>query len=312
MEKLQQKIESLEEAIEADRKKEIRIGIIQHELDILRKDLLKSHKKLKKEKREVDELEKKNIKSLFTEILGDKEEQLEKERQEYLQEVLHHNSLIDEIETLEYEKKILSQNLTDDKTKKELELKNAIALKEKQLKGSPKYKKQLLQYDAQLHKIHYRMVNIEEAIVQGTSLKKRLNGVFTKLKQVKKWGPYKMHGKGRYSSYNKKTYIDKANREAVVVNVFIKKFDKELKDVFPDMDINLTMEYFENFLDQFYDNLITDWMIQRKLDNAVHNISTMEDKMQRILMTLKKEKESVEAERVKIESEKASYIKSNP
>ncbi|NNF35146.1 MAG: hypothetical protein HKN68_13615 [Saprospiraceae bacterium] len=312
MQDLQNRIDSLEAAMETDRKKTIRLQIINHELDILRKDLLKSNQKLKKEKRDVDELEKKNMKSLFTEILGDKEEQLERERQEYLQEVLHHNSLIDEIETLKYEEKILKENLSKDRLKIERELKNVMSLKEKQLKGSPQYKKQLLKFDAQLHKLHYRLVNIEEAIEQGRFLRDKLKSVFSKLKQVKKWGPYKMHGKGRYSSYNKKTYIDKANREAVIANVFIKKFDKELKDVFPDLDMNLSMEYFENFLDQFYDNLITDWMIQRKLDNAVHNISTMEDKMQRILMTLEKEKESVNKEQSNIESEKAAYIKSNP
>lgn len=312
MQDLQNKIDALEAAIETDRKRSIRLQIIAHELDLLRKDLLKSNKKMKKEKRDVDELEKKNMKSLFTEILGDKEEQLERERQEYLQEVLHHNSLIDEIETLKYEEKILKENLSKDRSKIERELRNVMSLKEKQLKGSPQFKEQLFKFDAQLHKLHYRLVNIEEAIEQGNFLKVKLKSVFSKLKQVKKWGPYKMHGKGRYSSYNKKTYIDKANREAVIANVFIKKFDKELKDVFPDLDMNLSMEYFENFLDQFYDNLITDWMIQRKLDNAVHNISTMEDKMERILMTLNKEKKSVEAEQEQIESEKAAYIKSNP
>lgn len=312
MQDLQIRIDRLEAGIETDRKKQIRLQIISHELDILRKDFIKSNQKMKKEKRDVDELEKKNMKSLFTEILGDKEEQLERERQEYLYEVLHHNSLIDEIKALEFEEKILKENLSKDQSKIERELKNVMSLKENKLKGSVQFKKQLLKFDAQLHKLHYRLVNIEEAIAQGEFLMDKLKSVFSKLKQVKKWGPYKMHGKGRYSSYNKKTYIDKANREAVMVNIFIKKFDKELKDVFPDLHMNLSMEYFENFLGQFYDNLITDWTIQRKLDNAVHSISTMEDKMERILMTLEKEMESVSKEQSKIESEKAAYIKSNP
>ena len=312
MQALQEKIDKLEAAIDADRKKEIRMGIIKHELEILRQDLMGSHKKLKKEKEDVDELEKKNMKSLFTEILGDKEEQLERERQEYLQEVLIHNSLIDEIETLEYEQKILKENLTKDRAKLERELKDVLSQKEKQLKGSPQFKKRLLDFDSRIHKLHYSLRNIDEAIEQGKILHEKLKGIVYNLKHVKKWGPYKMHGKGRYSSYNKKTYIDKANREAVIAKVFIKKFDKELKDVFPDMDINLSMEFFENFLDHFYDNLITDWVIQRKLDNAIHNISNMEDKMKRILMTLEKEREELKGNQAIINQEKDAFIKGNP
>ena len=312
MQDLQKKIESIENAIEADRKKEIRIGLIKHELDLLRQELMKSNKKMKKEKRDVEELERKNMKSLFTEILGDKEEQLERERQEYLQEVLHHNGLIDEIETLEYEQTILIKNRSEDRGKLERELRNVLDLKERQLKGSPQYKKQLLVFDSQLHKIHYRLRNIDEGIDQGKVLLEKLKGIVYNLKHVKKWGPYKMHGKGRYSSYNKKTYIDKANREAVIANVFVKKFDKELKDVFPDMDMNLSMEFFENFLDHFYDNLITDWVIQRKLDNAIHNISNMEDKMQRILMTLDKEKDEVLRQQKDVLKEKEAFIRMNP
>ena len=312
MQSLQEKIESLEAAIAADRKKEIRMGIIQHELDLLRQDLMKSHQRMKKEKKDVEELEKKNMKSLFTEILGDKEEQLERERQEYLQVVLHHNSIIDEIETLEYEQKILKQNLSKDRKELERELENTLNLKEKKLKGSPQYKKRLQEFDTTLHKLHYRIRNIEEAIEQGKTLHDKLKGIVYNLKHVKKWGPYKMHGKGRYSSYNKKTYIDKANREAIIAKVFIKKFDKELRDVFPDIDVHLSMEFFENFLDHFYDNLITDWMIQRKLDNAIHNISNMEDKLKRILMTLDKEMQEVKLQDASIRKEKDSFIRNNP
>ena len=312
MESLQKEINVLEAAIKADRKKKVRIGLIKHELDLLRNDLLESNKKMKKEKKDVDELEKKNMKSLFTEILGDKEDQLDRERQEYLQEVLHHNGLIDEISNLEYELKILQSNVLEDQDKLKRKLDHLIKSKEKALKGSPSHKKRLLQFDAQLHKLHYKLVNVEEALDQSASLKAKLEEVVYNLKHVKKWGPYKMHGKGHYSSYNKKTYIDKANKQAVVVNVFIKKFDQELKDVFPEMDVHLTMEQFENFLDHFYDNLITDWVIQRKLGNAIHSITNMMDKLSRITMMLEKEQKIHLDSKKNTEDEKREFIKSNP
>jgi hypothetical protein len=309
LEQIQARIEKLEEALAADDKKRIRLGIITHELDILKRELLKSNKQLEKEKADVDQLEKKNLKTLFNEILGNIEQQLEKERQEYLQVVLHHNSLIDEMESLEYEEAILLRQLNSDREQLQKELKRLLALKENQMKGNPRYQKKLQEYDSAVFNLLNKLRNIDEVLHESEALIKRMVTVTHNLKQVKRWGPYKMQGKGRYSSYNKKTYIDKANKEAVIVNIFIKKFDKELKDVYPDMDVNLSMEYFKNFLEHFYDNLITDWVIKRKLDNAIHTMANMIDKLKRIRMMLERDKEEVIIDLEKNRAAKLDYIK---
>lgn len=305
-----QKIKEKEQETHSYQKCSVRLEIIQHELEILRTDLNKSYLRLKKEKADVEELERKNIKSLFIEILGDIEQQLEKERQEYLQAVLHHNHLIDEIKILEFEANTLQQKQSSDIIKLKGELETLYNYKAKLLKNYPDARKQLEKFDISLSAYNRILYQIEEAISEAKSLHQTLKNIVAHMKNAKKWGRTKMLGKGRYSSYNKKSYIDKANQQAIQANVKIKKFDKELQDVYPDMNITLSMHHFENFLDHFYDNLITDWMIQRKLDNAIHSITLMVDKMSRILMMLEKSEEVVKRDMDLADKKKKVYIQS--
>lgn len=303
------KIEELSILIHAEKKRRIRLGIIKHELDFLRQEHHKSHLKLHQEKREMESMEGKNIKTLFTEILGNKEEQLESERQEYLQEVLHHNGLVDEIEILEYEEKVLKEKCIDNLPQVKKDVQHLLNYKERLLREDQKYKPELRTFDNKLIRINGKIRDVVEAINEGKNLEQKLHSIIHNLKQVKKWGPYRMHGKGRYSSYNKKTYIDKANREAIVINVQIKKFDKELKDIYPDMNINMSMENYKNFVDHFYNNLITDWMIQKKLTSALNSISNMMNQLTRILLMLTKYREQSQENMAKVMEAKEIFIK---
>lgn len=303
------KIEKLELVIRAEEKRETRLGIIKHELDLYYKDHTLSHKRLQKEKLDVEVLEERSLTSLFAEILGNKEEQLQKERQEYLQEVLHHNALVDEIEILKYEEKILKEKSIGNvmPVKKQLQL--LLDSKEKLLSEDPKHKSELRKYNSRMRSLVFKMRDIEEAIAEGKALELKFTSILNNIKNVKKWGAYRMHGKGRYSSYNKKSFIDKANKDAIMINVQIKKFGKELSDIHPDINVNMSMKYYENFVDHFYDNLITDWIIQKKISTAFNSMSQMMDKLKRILLMLNKELADFHHTQKEINDEKLNFIK---
>jgi len=67
---------------------------------------------VQKEERDVEELENLSWQSLFHRVLGNKHEQLEKERQEYLMAFLKYERCDNEIATLEYEQKIVEKKLS--------------------------------------------------------------------------------------------------------------------------------------------------------------------------------------------------------
>jgi|GEM_PF-997546 len=71
-------------------------------------ELNKVEDQLVDELEDIEKLEKMSITSVFYKVLGSQEEQLEKQRQEYLTVSLKHKELKKDIEILEYEHKVIS------------------------------------------------------------------------------------------------------------------------------------------------------------------------------------------------------------
>ena len=70
-------------------------------------------KQLDKELKDIQKLEKLGLKSLFHKVLGSKEEELERERQEYLALNLKYKELIKSIEIAEFEEKVLAKKVVE-------------------------------------------------------------------------------------------------------------------------------------------------------------------------------------------------------
>ena len=274
---------------------ERRLKIIDGEIDIVEHDIHAQGKRMNEELGDVQRLEKNGISSLFKKVLGDHEQQLEKERQEYLQEVLSYNSFIDELEVLKFEQNIL---LTKVGRRKEIENIHKLLVAEKERvikKRYPKIADELKKADALIAGGNQVVKEIEEAIKSGKDVLQHLNLMIKNLKYVKQWGLYRMQGKGRYSSYEKKGYVDKAQKLVGIVQVKFNIFEKELQDLYSDYDLNMDNYHFKAFVDNFYDGLITDWIIVKKLQVALNGTVAATHKVNRLLSMLLAEKEKTEA-----------------
>jgi len=83
------------------------------ELDNAYKKLDELHDILEDQYKDVKEIEGLSMKSLFAKVLGSKEKQIEKERQEYLQASLKYNDFKKQVEVLEYERDLLKKKVID-------------------------------------------------------------------------------------------------------------------------------------------------------------------------------------------------------
>lgn len=288
---------------------ERRLKIISSEIDIVEHDIREQGKRMKEELADVERLEKNGVSALFQKVLGNHEEQLEKERQEYLQEVLSYNSLIDELEVLKYEQEILATKIS---RKNEIEnlYKLLLAEKERKVKLSyPKIANELNKLDNLMKVSKHLIKETDEATASGKDVLKHLNLMIQNLKYVKQWGLYRMQGKGRYSSYEKKGYVDKAQKLVGVVQVKFNIFEKELKDLYPDYDLNLDNYHFKAFVDNFYDGLITDWIIVKKLQVALNSTVSATHKVNRLLSMLETEKEKIKQSLSTRKKERKMFLK---
>ena len=112
------------------------------------------------------------------------------------------------------------------------------------------------------------------------------------------------------SNHLKYTAIDKAKDWAYEANRQLKIFEKELLDVYRRIpeDFQLHLDSFNRFIDVFFDNLITDWIIQQKIYNALNNSLNTRDKVTRMVKLLESEKPKVDKAIADLNEAKKEYV----
>lgn len=300
---LLEEIQSLERAEKQMQKVEARLNVSYRELERLAKVLDKEYE-------DVEKLEKMSIKGVFFKVLGDKEQQLEKERQEYLQAVLKYDEHKKGLELLEFEKGILEKKLkkAPDLKKKKQQLINQ---REKQLiQSNSPVGKQILQIDKEIQEKFYFKREIHEALVLGAKALELLHQMVNYLQTARNWGRYDMAGGKSMSTYMKHSNIDNARAIAYKLKHLLVKFEDELYDVYDreQFEFSFQLDSFAKFTDMFFDNLITDWIVQQKIRNALTNVLNVQDRLARIVGTLKNELKSMEDGIVYLEKKKKELI----
>lgn len=266
------------------------------ELKTAKSSLNKLSNSMDKELEDLNQMESMSVKAVFYKVLGSKEEQLEKERQEYLQASLKFNEQKDKIELLEFELGVLNKKLRS-KTQLVNDLANLKKEREREiLNTNPQKAEHLLTLSRNLDHNILKQREIEEAIQAGNKCANTIKEIIKELKAAQHWGKWDMYGNdGRRAGHMKHTAIDRAKNLANIANHELHKFSKELADTGEYSDgFQITMDYFSSFMDVFFDNLITDWIMQQKIVNSLNMMHSNLDKVQRILISLKHKNDSLE------------------
>lgn len=244
-----------------------------------------------KELADLEQMESMSMKAVFYKVLGSKEEQIEKERQEYLQASLKFNEQKDKIDLIEFELGVLNKKL---RSKDQL-VKNLAQLKKQReneiLNSSPQKAEELLNISRSVDNNILKQRAISEAHAAGKKCLATIQDIIGELKNAQHWGKWDMYGgqrSGRQAGYRKHSSIDRAKNLANIANHEIRKFIRELQESGEYVDgIQINIEGFSSFMDVFFDNLITDWIMQQKIVNSLNMMHSNHDKIARILNSLK-------------------------
>ncbi len=296
--------------IDALRKVENHIAAIDSDLkeSYQRLDIAKAN--LDKELKDVEDLERIGVKSLFYKTLGSKDEQLEKERQEYLNAALQYNELSKSTELLEFEKKVLSKKTTQ-LSELTTKLDSLKRLRESEIISSSNHslKNELLEISHKLENNSVLSRAVNEAIVEGEKSLKHLSIVIDFLRKAKDWGRWDMYSKNRRAGYMKHQAIDKAIQNLTIAQHQLNKFSRELSDLGNNyISFNLKMGQFNKFMDFFFDNLISDWIIQKRIKASLISIESNYSKVQRIVIDLKREIEKINYNTDTLLKQKDSFL----
>lgn len=283
-------------------------------LDTETKELASLALALDKENKDYEELEKLSIRSIFHKVLGSKEEQMEKEKQEYLQASLKYDEAKKAIELLEYERKILLDKLdTVDGNGPKLQI--LLDKRERQLilENGPAGKK-IQQIVNRLDEQEHQHKEIQEVVAAGKSALAILNQMAGYLQKARDWGTWNVggrRGRGGMSSHIKHSSIDNARRLAPQARHQLVRFEDELRDIYRDVQqfqFSLSFDSFSRFSDIFFDNLISDFIVQQKIQNSLSNVLSVRDKVHRMAGGLQAKLPQIQNEIAQLEEQRNQLI----
>jgi hypothetical protein len=242
--------------------------------------------RLDKESVDVKKLEQMSLTALFYQVLGSREEQLEKERQELLSAQLRHRQAQKQLEFLQEEKRSLLQRL-EGLAGVESEYESLLFEKERVLRQSDQaVAKDLVAFSEQMAELRAELREITEAIAAGKDARAGLGQVVESLGSAGNWGIWDMFGGGFIATAIKHSRIDEAREVVEVVQAKIGQFKRELSDVQKHVDLQIHIGELAYFADFFFDGLITDWIVQSRIEDSLRQSKQAKEQIAQTLRQL--------------------------
>lgn len=235
---------------------------------------------LKKEQVDVDRLEGFSLSGLFYSVLGSREQQVERERQELLAAQLKYQQARRVIDGLLEDQARLEGQLRELQGV-EGEYAALMAEKENQLRQSnPQVAGELIHLAQQIADRNAEKREIEEAISAAGEVHFSLERVIEALESAEGWGTWDMLGGGFLSTAIKHSRIDEAREAMRAVQVKMNRFTRELADVQQSTSLSIEIGDLESFADYFFDGLIVDWIVQSKIENSLEQARLAYDRIE--------------------------------
>lgn len=253
-------------------------------------------KVLVKEELDVNKLSSLSLSALFHTILGDKKDQLDKEKQEFLAARLKYDECCNAIKALEQEvynceKSLQEYSKVDREYQSLMETKQALILKNKDQNAQ-----WLLDQFEKVSSLQIQINEIMEAIEASTDVKEILLRAVNSLKSAEGWGTWDILGGGILATSIKHDKVDEARDYVSQAQRLLNRFAKELADINISKDMNIDISVFESFSDYFFDGLISDWVVQDKIENSLYNVQHIYQQMCRIIRKLESRSRLVKLE----------------
>lgn len=280
---------------------------VYEELASAEKRQLELEQVLKKELKDFDRIQKTNLISIFYDIIGRREEQIDKEKREYLNALLNFENQEKLLEALYEDRKQIEQALVALREAED-EYQRLLSQKEAFLKqhNHSSYDKLLAIDDSINLNLSYEK-DLIEAREAGGKVMGALMKTQTTLSEAETWGTLDMLGGGIMTTALKQGKLGEVQGLIKELKILFSHYKIELNDIGKRIDLDLNIDSLTTFADYFFDNFFTDWVVQSKIgatkqqvQSALEIVRGQLDQMQEQLVTSERERGVLEKERVRL------------
>lgn len=243
-------------------------------------------KQLEKENKDVERIAGVSLQSFVATILNNRIEKLEKEEYEAIEAKRIYDAITYELEELkadiEHLKSALNKQSEVEVAYQEAyeDKKNFIVLK------SPKIWEAVQQLELRNADIDSDIKEIDEAVRASRVVLKSTKSAIAELKDAKNLGVLDMVGGGLLVTMAKRNHMSQAQAIINDLNVSLKRFSKELRDVNMEMISPIDIENYMSIGDYFFDGLFMDIMVQNKIDEALNRVQNLNNNVHSVQQNL--------------------------
>ena len=300
----------------AEKKK--RLETVEHMLAEMRREEWKLHETVRKlkeqfrqETADVEKLEKGSVSGFLFAFLGQKEERLEKEREEAVQAGLNYHSALARLEDLKGRMEQL-QKEADSLQEIPEEYEKELNGRKTALMGKPGAGERLLELERQKGEEKAREKEIKEAERAGRAAKNQVEYVLEKLNSAKRWGVYDVVGGGLMSDLIKYQRVDDAQAGIERLQILLSRFRTELADVGPAASVEgVNAGAGLRFADYFFDGIVFDWMALSRIQDARDRMERLRRQLLQILEKLNRMAEESRQCQERLEEESRRLTEEN-
>ncbi len=128
---------------------------------------------------------------------------------------------------------------------------------------------------------------IQEAIEAGERALYSLREAREKLNSAKSWGIVDLLGGGLIADMIKYSRMDDATRYMEEAKSSLKAFQRELQDVQVPMNLRMEIGSFLTFADFFFDGFLADYMVHKKIKEAMEQVEDAIYRVEQLLRDLR-------------------------
>lgn len=122
-----------------------------------------------------------------------------------------------------------------------------------------------------------------EAIDAGNRALWSLQEARNQLDKANGWGLVDMLGGGLFTTFAKRSRMDRAKEFMNRARYDLQTFSRELRDISMTCHLDIKTDGFLSFADYFFDNIFVDWMVQDRIQEAARQVDTAIYRVQEVL-----------------------------
>lgn len=241
---------------------------------------------LAKEQKDVEKIEGVSLSSIFFNIVGKREERIDKEKREAYAAALKYDNAKRELEEVHREIELRENELNslvgcEDKYKEIFKEKVEFIKK-----NDNQNAREIIDIENRITYLNSQIKEMSEAITAGKIVLNDANDARDCLDSADGWSTWDVLGGGVMADVMKHSKLDEAQECVCRMQSSLRRFKTELSDVNIKSNITVNISGFTKFADYFFDGLFVDISVKNRISSSIDEVRTVSRNVSEIVNKL--------------------------